>query len=260
MKAKTLLILMAMAGAALLYTGCFRGMCIHGNDILSVEYRIVPEFDAISSEGFFDIFIIQDTTWEVTVEAESNLQPYIYTAVRGNTLIIKEQAHHCIKNNLPIRITVRCGSINEISLTGSGNVIGETDLVSNYMNVALSGSGNMDMYVEAPSIDATIAGSGNIDLGMYSNSANVNISGSGNFSLWGETNRTDLTITGSGNIAAYGLIQDICFATISGSGNMFVFVNDLLDVKITGSGSVYYKGHPDVVTVITGSGSVINQN
>jgi len=56
------------------------------------------------------------------------------------------------------------------------------------------------------------------------------------------------------------LNQNNCFATISGSGNIYTSVSDLLDVKITGSGDVYYFGHPIVNVSISGSGQLINNN
>lgn len=260
MKTKSLLVLFSLVTTVLLYTSCYRGSCIKGNDLVTTEVRAVQPFTAISSEGSFDVYIIQDSVFEVTVEAESNLMPYIYTWVKGNTLVIKEQDHHCLNNNFPIRITVRCKDIYSVALAGSGNIIGNTTLVSNSMEVDLSGSGNIDLNIEAPNVDAVIAGSGNMDLGIQATNVEARISGSGNISLWGETNRSDISITGSGNITAYGLIQDICFTTITGSGNVFVFVNELLDVKISGSGSVYYKGNPTVNAVISGSGTVVNQN
>jgi len=88
----------------------------------------------------------------------------------------------------------------------------------------------------------------------------VNLAGSGDIFLRGFADHTDLTISGSGTIHAYDLEQNNCLVNISGSGNMYVFVNELLDVHITGSGDVNYRGTPDVRTRITGSGSVINDN
>lgn len=260
MKSKTVITLGAMAGLLLIYSGCgVHGPCIHGNEMVITEKRIVGSFNGISSESFFDVFIVQDSVEEVIVEAESNLMPYIQTWVSGSTLVLREHDNHCLKTNFPIRITVKVKDLNRIYLTGSGSIMGNTEFTANTFKIELTGSGVIDLDVNAPTIEGVISGSGRIDLGAMANQVNVRISGSGEIYLWGEASQTNLEITGSGSVKAYGLVQDTCFVTITGSGNVYVYVIDYLDVRISGSGSVYYKGFPQIVTTITGSGSVIHQ-
>jgi hypothetical protein len=258
MKTKTVSALLAIAGMYF-FTGCIDGPCIDGNHQVITEKRIIGSFNTISSESFFDVYIIQDSVNEVTVEAESNLMPFINTWVSGNTLVLREHENHCLNNNAPIRITVRVKELSRVYLTGSGIIQGETEITSDSFRTELSGSGVIDLEVNAATIDALVTGSGVINLGVTANHVEARITGSGEINLWGETERTDLEITGSGQIKAYGLIQDTCYANISGSGNIYVDVNEYLEVRISGSGSIYYKGNPQVTTYITGSGSVIHQ-
>jgi len=257
MKSKVSLTLIILALASLIYTGCTTGPCIKGNDIVIVENRNVGYFSSISSEGSFDVYIIQDTIEEVTIEAESNLMPYIDTRVKSSTLVIRYRDNTCIKNHYPIRITVRCRDIEGITLTGSGIIIGNTEIISNSLFVDLSGSGNIDLLVTSDNVETYISGSGRISMDAVCTNFKSRISGSGRMDLLGEADISDLGISGSGDIRAFGLIVNECYANISGSGSMYVFVNDLLDVNISGSGSVYYKGAPNVTATITGSGSVI---
>lgn len=260
MKAKTSLLLFLASGLMLLYSGCeIDGPCIHGNDMVITETRIIGSFTAISSESFFDVFIVQDSTEEVIVEAESNLMPYIQTWVSGTTLVLREQENHCLKNNFPIRVTVKVKDLSRVYLTGSGNIQGNSEFEANSFKVELTGSGVIDLEVNAQSVETYISGSGKIDLGAVAHHITAKISGSGDINLWGEAVETDLEITGSGNIKAFGLLQNSCAVSISGSGNVYVYVDDYLDVRITGSGSVFYKGSPQIVTTITGSGSIVHQ-
>lgn len=260
MKRKLFLVSILIATVILVISGCYNNRCIRGNDIVVTEYRNVGYFNSISSEGSFDVYIVQDTIEEVIIEAESNLMPYISTQVKGSTLILSERSNTCINNHFPIKVTVKCRDINELALTGSGIIYGNTDIITSSLRIDLTGSGNIDLNVEAANIEAYIPGSGVISLGVMSNQVEVRISGSGALNLWGEAERSDLWISGSGSINAYGLNVNTCYASISGSGSMYVYVNDLLDASISGSGSVYYKGHPNVTANITGSGSVIPEN
>jgi hypothetical protein len=259
-KMKSLVLLIALALVTLLYTGCDKINCIDGNEMVVTDIRSVGDFSRISSEGEFNVTITQDTIDEVIVEAESNLLPYIDTWVEGSTLVIKEHHGRCINNNYPVNITVRTRNINFIRLSGSGDIYGSNNFNTSYLNVDLSGSGLIDIAVTADNVESTISGSGSIKLGVSADHLKATISGSGEFQLSGDVHKGDLIISGSGNIYAYGLIQDICVATITGSGNMFLTVHNLLDVRITGSGSVHYKGNPTVTLNITGSGSVIHEN
>ncbi|MBP6977913.1 MAG: DUF2807 domain-containing protein [Bacteroidales bacterium] len=259
MKIKAFFLLLLTTCIGYFYTGCDGlGRCIDGNETVETETRNVGSFSRISSESYFDVFIIRDSVEQITVEAESNLLPYIQTVVDGSTLIIREQRHHCLDNNLPIKVTVRVKVLEKVHLAGSGYIQGNSEFIASTFSVDLSGSGNIDLEVRAERVEVDLSGSGDIDLGAVTPQIDATISGSGDINLWGESGDSALEISGSGSIKAYGLIQDNCWVKISGSGNIFVFVNDYLDVTISGSGSVYYKGNPQIEVSISGSGEVIH--
>jgi hypothetical protein len=88
----------------------------------------------------------------------------------------------------------------------------------------------------------------------------ASLAGSGEIELWGIVGEGDLDISGSGKIKAFHLEQDKCHVSITGSGDMYVFVYDYLDAYISGSGNIYYRGNPLIDVKITGTGSLINNN
>jgi hypothetical protein len=254
------LTLSVVAAAIMLsVSGCRFLHCIEGNEMVTSEHRPTSNFSGIVSEGSFKVYIIQDSVNEIIVEAESNLLPYIDTWLKGSTLILKEQDNRCLNNHYPMVITVRTKSVDFVKLSGSGDIYGNSNFVTDYLRVELSGSGLIDVAAAAPNVETYLSGSGLIRLNIQGDHLISEITGSGEMDLYGNVHKGDLTITGSGNVHAYGLSQDICFATITGSGNMFVTIIDLLDVNISGSGSVHYKGNPDVNLNITGSGTVIHE-
>ena len=220
-------------------TSCNRLHKIEGNGNVITVNRVVSHFTGVQSEGSFEVYISYDSVQSVKVEAEENLLHYIGTDVSGSVLIIKKREHRNIDNNFPIRIFVKTPYIEGIELSGSGEVKCDS-MTSAYLNLHISGSGEMSVIA-------------------LSNKIKAHISGSGNMNLSGIANETDFDINGSGDIHSYNLQQDTCFADISGSGDMFVYVNKLLDVSISGSGKVHYQGNPNVSTHISGSGSVIHE-
>jgi len=234
------IILFSSAFLCFIYlTSCNRLHKIEGNGNVITESRGVSHFTEIRSEGSFEVYISYDTIPSVKVEAEENLLHYIETDVSGSVLIIKTREHRNIDNNFPIKIFVKTPNIEGIELSGSGKIDCD-NMTSSYLDLDISGSGEMTVIASC-------------------NKMKAKISGSGNMNLSGTANETDFDVDGSGDIHSYNLQQDTCYADISGSGNMYVYVNKLLDVRISGSGIVHYQGNPVVNINIDGSGTVLHE-
>ncbi len=221
-------------------TGCIEDFTIRGNGIAATEGRITLDFTKVKSEGAFDVHITNGDEFEVVVNAESNIVPYIETNVSGNTLRIYIRGIHDVNNRLPMEVYVTMPYLNAVIQSGSGEIT--TDyFVSDHFEAVVSGSGSIETAVDAVTTDALVSGSGNLILSGISDNA-------------------DFKISGSGKIDAYNFSLSDCNANISGSGNIWVSVERFLNASISGSGNVYYYGTPSVERHISGSGDVIRKN
>jgi hypothetical protein len=256
MKYRTPLILFVFSLLAIMYTGCRKPFGISGNGNVITETRKVFSFNEIDSKATFNVYIEQDSIYQVVVQAESNLIPYVQTNVNGNTLIITTNEN--MQEHYPINVYVKTPTLNYIELSGSGIVQSDT-ISTNNLSVKLSGSGNMNGAVRAPLSNIILTGSGNINYYQDSENLSSTISGSGAINLIGTATTASHLISGSGNLNAFSLLSDNVQATISGSGNMYVNAEKQLNVSISGSGSLYYLGNPSTNVNISGSGSVIKQ-
>jgi hypothetical protein len=234
---KTRLTWMLILPAVLMIQSC-DVHCIRGNRDLTTEYRSTETFDGVRTEGSWDVVVHEDSISYVIIEAESNLLPYIYTTVTDDDLVVRTRDHRCLNNRLPITVHIYSPTLQRAALEGSGNIKIDK-LTGQNATLLISGSGEIESEVEAEELTAQISGSGE----MY---------------LSGSCDISEMEISGSGDIRAYGLQQGTCFATISGSGDMYLYVLNLLDVRILGSGDVHYKGNPQLRTSITGSGEVVH--
>jgi len=247
---------LAVLGAALFLAGCSKSWHrIEGNNNVVTETRSVPSFSKVNNSGIFEVYIIQTDYYEVVMEAESNLLPFIRTRVSGNTLEVDTKDN--LKPHQPIKVFVYCPVIEGASLSGSGLIYSDSINV-NEIEVRLSGSGDIDMAITGNWVNCEISGSGSAKMYLDADRLEAKISGSGEMDFYGSAYRADFRISGSGSIHAYDLPLHECYTTTSGSGNMYVNVSDHLDVNISGSGSVYYLGNPVINTKISGSGSVIH--
>jgi hypothetical protein len=221
-------------------TGCIDDFTIHGNGIAASQARPVSGFDKVKSSGEFDVHIINGDKFEVIINAEENIIPYIETSVSENTLLIDIPGLHSVRNRIPMTVNVTLPTLTGIKQSGSGNIT--TDFFTcDKVDLYISGSGSISAIVDANIVDATISGSGWIKIA-------------------GDSNQSNLAISGSGNIDSYNLLVNNCNANISGSGNMQIKAVNSVYAKISGSGNIYYTGNPGVDVSISGSGKVIRSN
>ena len=194
--------------------------CLRGEGSTIREDREVGSFQGISTAFTGNIFIRQDSTSKVILEARENIIGEIKTEVVDD--ILEVSLDRCVNNLGQIDLYVTMPNIKSITLTGSGNIRNDNDLKL----------GDLE----------------------------VNIAGSGNATLSGEVDNLDVTVTGSGNMHLFELLSNRSHVIITGSGNVEVSTRDELIVTITGSGTVFYKGNPEISSQITGSGNIINRN
>ncbi|HSH20080.1 MAG TPA: DUF2807 domain-containing protein, partial [Draconibacterium sp.] len=87
-------------------TSCIEEFNIRGNGIDASEQRAVTSFNKVNSAGSFDVFISKGDVFEVVVNAEKNILPYIETSVSNNTLLIDIPGLHNVKNRLPMSVYI----------------------------------------------------------------------------------------------------------------------------------------------------------
>ncbi len=232
-------ILYLLGGFMVTLTGCVHNYTISPGP-LTEELRTEPPFHSIILEGSMDVFITQDTTYNIKVEAGEKVIDYIKTDVENGELVIRETSNN-IFNDKPIRVYVSVDSLEQIEINGSGN-ISASQVYGQLMKLDINGSGDMDMDVQAHSIDLEIRGSGNVE-------------------LLGNVDLLDIEVEGSGDVYSRYLYSNDCFIEIDGSGDATIHATDNLDIEIDGSGDVYYYGNPtNVSTTINGSGDVYQMN
>ena len=249
------LIIAIFLGAILFWsTGCHKPFGIVGNNSPGTETRPMVSFDEVVSDASFNVYIIKDTIYEVMVEAETNIIPFVRTMVNGNKLII--DTRESLTTHYPVNVYVKTPTVKSVELNGSGLVFLDSLNVDN-LRVELNGSGDIRGKVNVQTLYMDLDGSGDIALEATCFDIESEVNGSGDISLLGEANKGIFTISGSGDINGFDFALKECNAKIRGSGDIYVRVANLLDANISGSGSIYYIGNPVVNVVVTGSGSVI---
>jgi hypothetical protein len=232
--------LLATAPGCISDDGGFGLRCIKGEGPRVSRVLDLPIFTGIAVKGSTQVYLKQGPTQFVEVVGQSNIIDELELAVVDNVWSI--EFDRCVRRLETVEIYITLPFLTSVTMTGSGDVYGETLFSSNQtLRLELTGSGSIDLAADYGEIRARTTGSGNII-------------------LEGACNEFDFTSTGSGDFRTFGLISSKGKITTTGSGNAQVFVENQLNVSITGSGDVYYMGNPNINASITGSGRLINAN
>lgn len=211
---------------------------VKGDGNVITEKRSVGDFDELGVSGSFDIFLVKGKEGELTIKIEENLLPYLVTEVDNGKLKIKWKTGTSINTRKGVEITVAFENIEAIGLSGSGDIVGKDIIKSDNFEVAVSGSGDIDLELDVQKMNAAVSGSGDMD-------------------LKGTARNFEAAVAGSGDIDGINLKTEKAALRVSGSGGITITVLNELDAKVSGSGSVKYKGNPSVEDVkVSGSGTV----
>ena len=206
------------------------------------ETRDVRDFDEVMMSVDGTVYIKMGDKNEVILEGSRSDLEKIETEVRGGRLRIgTERGGRWWKgwrNGPKIDVYITVKEINGVYVSSSGDIVSQGILKSDDFETSISGSGGIEVEVDARTVVSKISGSGSIELSGGARDARLSISGSGKY-------------------FAEDLKVDDYKVSISGSGRATINLEGELDVRISGSGNVYYKGNPTGVNSSTsGSGKV----
>lgn len=221
--------------AAVLFASC---QTLTGNGNVRDEKRNIPEIYEVNTSGSIDVEIKSGDTYSVTVHNDDNLLPYVITEVDNGALNIHYKDGYFI-NNDHAKVIVTAPALEKLASSGNADIT-SNGVIKNSKEIELktSGSGDINVEVDAPAITVTGSGSGDITLS-------------------GRTKDFDCKMSGSGDVKCSNLKSENAVIHVSGSSDVHVFASVSLKVNVTGSGDVYYSGNPASPQIhITGSGTV----
>lgn len=191
------------------------------------ETRKVGDFTYVSMGVHGNLTIKQGSKNEVILEGDKERLEEIETYVENGRLKIKNENNSWwsgSRSKIKIYITIK--EFTGLSVSGSGEV-------------------RSDGQIKGEDVYLGVSGSGDIDLDLQANDIDCHISGSGSIRLSGRGKTGDLSISGSGRLDATDFEVETMKIRISGSGGAYVYATKEIDSRISGSGTVRYKGNPD---------------
>jgi ABC-type uncharacterized transport system auxiliary subunit len=210
-------------------TACMNGQIrktVYGNHKVVKKVRQADRFNGVRVSSGIDVFLKQGDSEAITVEADENLHEYILTEVRDGVLNVYTEVN--IREAEMKRVYVTMKDISYIKTTSAGDVIGETPVKSD--NIELSASS-----------------AGDIKLEVYAKEIELNISSSGDMTLTGEADILNADLSSAGDLNAFELNVKEADISASSAGDADVNVSEKLTARASSAGDINYRGNPKYI-------------
>jgi hypothetical protein len=196
---------------------------VRGEGPVVKESRQASPFDEIRVSTGIDVYLKQGNDHSISVEADENLHEYIRTEVNAGVLHVYTDAN--IREAKMKRVYVTMKDVRSLKTSSAGDIIGETPVKGNDIEISASSAGD-------------------IKLEVYANDLDINISSSGNIRLSGEAETMNADLSSAGDLEAYGLVVKDADVNVSSAGDAQVNVTERLVARASSAGDISYQGNP----------------
>jgi hypothetical protein len=211
---------------------------VHGNHKVTKSERSVGSFTGVKVSSGVDVYLRQGNEQSVTVEADENLHEYIITEVKGGILHVFTEVS--IRDSERERVYVTMKDINSVETTSAGDVIGETPVKSDRLELSASSAGDIKLEIYAKEVD-------------------IDISSSGDITLTGETDNLKADLSSAGDLKAYDLKSREADVNVSSAGDADINVSEKITARASSAGDINYTGDPKYIDVHTSSAGGIHK-
>ena len=214
---------------------------ISGNGRVTDENRDVSGFTGVHVSSGIDVYLSQGSSFEVTVEADENLQEVILTEVEGRMLVVKTDRVN-IRNARSKKVHVTLPELSSLKISSAGDCVGQTPFTCEDLRISISSAGDLSLEVDARRID-------------------LDISSSGDASLSGSARELDVSLSSAGDLDAFDLIAGKVDVNVSSAGDARVHATEEISMSASSAGNIYYRGDARVVHSSSSSaGSIVHRD
>ncbi|WP_373522095.1 GIN domain-containing protein [Aquiflexum sp.] len=216
--------------------------CDNRNDDYSESIEI-EGVKRLKLSGMFNVNISQYDQESLEVTGNESMVKRLKVKQSGDLLELslegKDSGGFFKKEGIQVDLSI--ADLRELEFEGAGNIRTTHSLSLEDLRIIGNGVGNINLEIEAETVDSKL-------------------NFVGNMVLKGETNEFYLVNEGIGNIDASEFSAQIVDLVSSGIGSVSVHCEDELSIEVNGIGTVNYTGNPTVISEkVSGIGKV-NRN
>lgn len=133
---------------------------VQGSGVMQTEKRSVAGFKSIKTGGAFQVEVVSQKDFDLEIEADDNLLPFIKTEVSGDTLRIYTEGK--ISTRSRINVKVAMPDLEGLDVSGASNV-NVSNVKSEKVNLEASGASKITINGEVKDLDVDLSGASKID-------------------------------------------------------------------------------------------------
>lgn len=191
---------------------------VTGTGEAKTEVRNLSEFNGLTVNGNYEILGSPGTPEKFVVSTNENLLPYLMTSVKKGIVEVETKKSVDVHPTVAQKIWFTVPEFDSLTLNGA-SAFQFFDMVTNKLNITLSGSHHLLMSGKGDSLALTISGSSDVDArGLVVNDATVVINGSSTVYL-NPIKTLKVTINGDGKVIYFSEAPKVD-QTINGSGQV----------------------------------------
>lgn len=211
---------------------------VTGSGKVVTKERKTDSFTGLKVSSGIDVYLKQGNNETVSVEADENLHEYILTEVRGGVLNVYSEYN--IRGAERKRVYVTMKEVIAVKTTSAGDVLGETPIISDRLELSASSAGDIKLEVHAKN-------------------TNIDISSSGNITISGDTDMLRADLSSAGDLNAFDLKAREADVSVSSAGDADVSVSERITARASSAGDINYRGDPKYVDAHSSSAGGIHK-
>lgn len=211
---------------------------VTGNNKVVKQNREAGNFTGLRVSSGIDVYLKQGGNETISVEADENLHEYIITEIRNGVLNVYTEVN--IRHAEMKRVYVTMKDIRSLKTSSAGDIIGETPVKSDILELSATSAGDIKLEVYARLIEADISSSGDV-------------------TLTGEADKLYATLSSAGDLNAFGLEVREADVSASSAGDASINVVERLRARASSAGDINYRGNPKYVDAHSSSAGSISR-
>ena len=218
-----------------------KGPRVRGNGDLVTQSRDIDGFTGVKACCSMKVELTEGP-FSVRIEAESNLQAFVRTEVKGDRLEIGYTEEANFKSTEPIRVFISLPKLETLRVSSSSTVTSTNTFHGDKLAVDVSSSSHTTLSFIGERIAAEASSSATL-------------------TIEGEATEIAADASSSSRIDAGKLRSRDGDAKVSSSADVILNLQESLRARASSSGTVTYYGSPDdVISDTNSSGSVRSRN
>ncbi|QNT75523.1 head GIN domain-containing protein [Dehalogenimonas etheniformans] len=255
---KKLFVLIGLATLPLLGLACIPFGSIVGRGPTETRSLDFSEFTKVEVSSTFDVEIIRDASYSVSVTTNQNIFDYLDFERNGDTLKIKLKNGNYTVASLKARVAMPQIASLQVTVASSAALSGFTS--NEGLKLAASGASSIELDgIKCGDVNSTISGASKIRGSLESGNTVFNVSGASNISFSGRGQDLNMAVSGASRATLKEFVTASAKVNFSGASNGDVNTSGRLDVTLSGASSLKYYGNPTMGDVNVTGASTLNK-